>query len=344
MTEVIEGEVIDVPDKSLAQWTPKFVVTVDEAVARHDERIDYMRRVLKEGVHYGKIPGTGDKAALFKPGAESLCADMGLRPDPINDGAPILDFDGRDHNGEPFIYYQRKVNLYRLHPVTGDRVWVGAGSGSCTSWEDKYRWRTSVRTCPECGKAAIIKGKAEYGGGWICFRKKDGCGAKFPDGAVSITSQQAGRVANDRIADLANTILKMADKRALVAAVLNTTGVSDLFTQDLEDESTPDDEERARVEDSRTATAPKSNAVPADELVERAKRETATKDTSGAMADETRKSIDKARERANAVGTAAAQIRLKGWGYKTWAAFLAEGSALQAAEIIAVLGGERVSA
>ena len=32
-----------------------------------------------------------------------------------------------------------------------------------------------------------------------------------------------------------NTVLKMADKRALVAAVLNGTGASDVFTQDVED-------------------------------------------------------------------------------------------------------------
>jgi hypothetical protein len=37
-------------------------------------------------------------------------------------------------------------------------------------------------SCPACGKkGAIIKGKAEYGGGYLCFAKKGGCGAKFKD-------------------------------------------------------------------------------------------------------------------------------------------------------------------
>ena len=40
---------------------------------------------------------------------------------------------------------------------------------------------------------------------------------------------------NRPAADLANTILKMAKKRALVDAVLNTTGASQFFTQDVED-------------------------------------------------------------------------------------------------------------
>lgn len=38
----------------------------------------------------------------------------------------------------------------------------------------------SEAVCPDCGKAsAVIRGKAEYGGGWLCFKKKGGCGAKW---------------------------------------------------------------------------------------------------------------------------------------------------------------------
>ena len=36
------------------------------------------------------------------------------------------------------------------------------------------------QTCPECGDSkSVIKGKAEYGGGYLCFKKKGGCGAKW---------------------------------------------------------------------------------------------------------------------------------------------------------------------
>lgn len=37
------------------------------------------------------------------------------------------------------------------------------------------------KLCPKCQKPAIIQGKAEYGGGWLCFKKKGGCGTKFTD-------------------------------------------------------------------------------------------------------------------------------------------------------------------
>jgi len=80
-----------------------------------------------------------------------------------------------------------------------------------------------------------IKGKAEYGGGWLCFAKKGGCGAKFDVGDQAIEGQAIGRVPNPDIADVANTILKMADKRALVAAAIMATGYSDYLTQDIED-------------------------------------------------------------------------------------------------------------
>ena len=37
-------------------------------------------------------------------------------------------------------------------------------------------------SCPSCGKkGAIIKSKEEYGGGYLCYKKKGGCGAKFKD-------------------------------------------------------------------------------------------------------------------------------------------------------------------
>ena len=34
--------------------------------------------------------------------------------------------------------------------------------------------------CPKCGKTdSVIKGKPEFGGGWLCYSKKNGCGEKW---------------------------------------------------------------------------------------------------------------------------------------------------------------------
>ncbi len=179
-----------------------------------------MDAVMEVDVHYGVIPGT-PKPTLYKPGAEKLC--LTFRLDPQYDSTER--YDG-DH-----LTVKSKCTLY--HIATNQRI--GSGEGSCSARESKYAYRQASRKCPKCGKPAIIRGKEEYGGGWLCLSKKDGCGAKFAINAAAITTQPAGRVPNEDLPDQWNTVLKMADKRALIAAVLNATAASDIFTQDLED-------------------------------------------------------------------------------------------------------------
>jgi hypothetical protein len=112
---------------------------------------------------------------------------------------------------------------------------MGYGEGICTTREKKYGKRQGQRVCPDCDQPAIIKGKQEYGGGWVCFKKKGGCGNKWPDGAEVIESQTVGEIDNPEIPDLWNTVDKMASKRSRIDAILAVTGASALFTQDLED-------------------------------------------------------------------------------------------------------------
>lgn len=204
------------------------VMDIQAATNRRQALIEYTRQLMVPGRDFGKIPGTGDKPTLLKPGAEKLCSLFGLSP--VFDLATTdMDWMGERHGGEPFFYLQ-----YRCRLLRGEMV-VGEGVGSCNSWEKKYRYRQAERVCPVCGKSAIIKGKAEYGGGWLCFKKKDGCGAKFPDGDHSIEGQEAGQVKNPDPSDIVNTIDKMAQKRALIAATLIAVNASEFYTQDVED-------------------------------------------------------------------------------------------------------------
>jgi len=49
-------------------------------------------------------------------------------------------------------------------------------------YKGKADSQESTPACPVCKKTgAIIKGKEEFGGGWLCFGKKGGCGSKFTD-------------------------------------------------------------------------------------------------------------------------------------------------------------------
>jgi len=179
-----------------------------------------MRDVMKEGEHYGVIPGT-KKPSLFKAGAEKLVLTFRFDPQ----------YETTEKYDGAHLTVVSKCTLY--HIPSGQRF--GSGMGSCSSKESKYAYRESKRKCPHCAKETIIKGKAEYGGGWLCFKKQGGCGEKFPDGDPVIEKQEIGRTPNEDLADQYNTVLKMANKRSLVAAVLNTTAASDIFTQDMED-------------------------------------------------------------------------------------------------------------
>ena len=202
-------------------------MSIESAVERYNAVTEFVSRVLRKDVDYGVIPGT-EKRTLLKPGAEKLTTFFGLstRFELLE---RIEDWTGEQHGGEPFFYY-----LYRCRLFRGD-VLIAEGDASCNSREAKYRWREAQRACPACGQAAIIKGKEDFGGGWLCWKKKGGCGAKYPDGDQTIESQQTGRVFNADIADQVNTIQKMSQKRSLVGAVLLAVNASEFFTQDVED-------------------------------------------------------------------------------------------------------------
>lgn len=225
-------EIMRLPAEASAEiWMP--VLDLAAAVHRHNLMVEVSQQLMASGVDYGVIPGTNSRPVLLKPGAEKLCSLFGLSPE-VAEERNQLDWTGEEHNEEPFFYFYYRVK------ITKNGILLGEGVGSANSWEAKYRWRKQERTCPDCGTAAIIRGREEYGGGWVCFTKKGGCGAKFKAGDPVIEKQKTGRIPNPDVADLVNTLQKMAYKRALIAGVLIATNASEFFTQDLEDQHTID--------------------------------------------------------------------------------------------------------
>lgn len=162
---------------------------------------EVMKAVMQDGVHYGKVPGCGDKPTLLKPGAEKIMATFRLAADP-----QIEDLSGPD-----VIRYRVKVNM-----LTPDGGFVGAGIGECSSDEEKYKWKKAA-----CDEEYAATDEDRRRPKW-----KPGYGGKP---AFSINQVRTNP------ADVANTVLKMAKKRALVDGVLTATGASDIFTQDIED-------------------------------------------------------------------------------------------------------------
>ena len=214
---------------ALARMSDEEFATTMAAAKKGRERLhQVMRNMMTEGIHFGKIPGT-DKPTLLKPGAEVLCQMFHLVPDVK---ATVEYGDGLV---SPEITVRSRCVI---HAGSLDGPAVGTGEAAANSWERKWRYRAAERICPACKKPAIIKGSDKYGGGWVCWKKKDGCGKKWADGAAEIESQTAGLVANPDPYDLLNTITKIANKRAKLDAVITSTSSSDLLTQDM-DESVP---------------------------------------------------------------------------------------------------------
>jgi len=181
---------------------------------------EIMKAVMREGVHYGTIPGT-DKPTLYKAGAEKLCLTFH-----VADRYVVEDLSA----GTDAIRY--RVTCIGTHQHTG--VELGQGIGEASTGEEKYRWRRAV--CKE-----------EFEATPQALRR-----VKFAKGrGGSFYTQEQVRT---EPADLANTVLKMAAKRAKMAMVLNVLAASDAFTQDLEDLSdelrehlTEDEREAARL-------------------------------------------------------------------------------------------------
>lgn len=160
-----------------------------------------MKKVMKEGEHYGKIPGCGDKPTLLKPGAEKLCVTFRLAPD----YEEVSVTEEKD-----FISYRIKCKL--IHQTTGKLI--ATGLGTCNSREKKYFTRMVYpNKATEEERATAIRTETRRG--------------RNGEYDVLIIPQNPW--------DVQNTLYKMAAKRAQTAATLSAVGASDIFTQDIED-------------------------------------------------------------------------------------------------------------
>lgn len=180
---------------------PTLVTYTVKEILAHVELIQHvMKEVMQEGQHYGKIPGI-DKPTLLKPGAEKILETFRLASDP-----EVIDKSGSDN-----VTYRVKVTL--RHQLTG--AFIGAGVGECSTEEEKYKWRKPC--CDQEWEDTPSDRRREK---WIKPYDKE------PSKVKQIRTNPA---------DLANTVLKMAKKRALVDATLTATAASDIFVQDIED-------------------------------------------------------------------------------------------------------------
>ena len=238
---------------NLVPFDPQSIVT--QAIDMLQIVMDIREKVLKPDVDYGAIID-GGKPTLLKPGAEKLANAFKLAPK--FNGLSVVE----DWNTGLFFY---RYECLLVHRETGE-IW-GSGIGSCSTQEEKYgyRWMSADRVPSHLDKSTLPMRKgsitefefainaaktpdvdpkygkpAEY---WQAFKdamdnKTAIKGERKTAKGMSTTWSIGGdeyRVPNLNVFDTINTVDKMAQKRALVAAVLVATNASAHFTQDIED-------------------------------------------------------------------------------------------------------------
>ena len=181
---------------------------------------DLKDKVLKQGTDYGAATGESSKPSLLKPGAEKVAKILGYR-------AQFVAIDHRLECDTLFVNFGYKCIL-----IDKDGQAVMEGEGYCNSHEPKYRWKWADAPQPDKDTQAQMK---LMGTG----RNKNFGSRQQPRWAW-----QERRKADDTLSH-ANTMSKIAQKRAFVAAVLFASGLSEFFTQDIEDMPRTDDDQPA---------------------------------------------------------------------------------------------------
>ncbi|MQU56291.1 MULTISPECIES: hypothetical protein [Pseudomonas] len=192
------NEIIQMPTRESAGLTAAEVHRFSAVEIRQRVNLvqEVMQGIMKRETHYGTIPGT-QKPTLYKPGAEVLCVTFRV----------AQEYRIEDLSGPAVARY--RVTCVGRHQMTG--VALGEGVGECSSSEEKYKWRSVICKAELDATPENLRRKKYYKNG---------------NTADQIRTEPA---------DLANTILKMACKRAMIAMTLNVTAASDIFTQDIED-------------------------------------------------------------------------------------------------------------
>ena len=196
------GEIVDISSSDSAVMMKR---NLDELKTKLALVQQFMKEVMVEDQDYGTIPGT-DKPTLLNPGADKINFLYGFARH-IASKEENKDFA----TGQ----YDATVRVQLIHKATG--TVVGEGEGSCSTYESKYRYRWAFESELPRGidKASLSSREFES--------KKNG------------KKYFKYRVENPDLFDVWNTVLKMAVKRAYVAATLTATGLSGIFNQNEEE-------------------------------------------------------------------------------------------------------------
>ena len=190
----------------LGQYQAGIVMTPDDAKALDDQLRACTRAVLREGTDYGVIPGTNGDQVLLKPGAEKLLQWFGFAYT-----MHALDIERDDNGGKQGVTYRCTIVKRIGDPARGLPVEIATCEGYAGYDEDKFY---------QSAEQAQAKAEAKE----RMWAEKDRRVAN-PNKWKHLGEHRAPW----------NTIIKMAQKRALVGATIDATAAAGLFSTDEDD-------------------------------------------------------------------------------------------------------------
>lgn len=201
-----EVETQELAQQENTQILPSFptksqIAEYQEFLANYDS---FINGVLVDKVDYGEIPGV-EKPSLFKPGAEKLEKLMFLSHEKVCIEKIVTD---------DFISFTYQTRVY---DKAGNLK--ATCEGNCNSKEKKYRSVTvfeNQATPEQKEKGTRVEKQSKAGKKYFVYV-----------------------VEKDDYYDIQNTIMKMAQKRSYVGAILEATNSSGRFTQDVEEMEIP---------------------------------------------------------------------------------------------------------
>lgn len=161
-----------------------------------------LKNILTENHDYGKIQGCGDKPTLLKPGAEKILMALS-----ITSSYELVEHT-ESFEDKGFFAYTVKCTLLK----NGQKITEGLGHANSKEKKWAYEFVYEKDLPPGTDKELLKKKKIESAKG-------------------TFYKYEIEADANSK----ANTILKMAKKRAQIDAVLTVASLSEIFTQDFDD-------------------------------------------------------------------------------------------------------------
>lgn len=230
---------------------------VDIMLANRKHVIDRVKPILITGVDVYSIPGAKPddnghvKQSLGKPGAEKLAAIFNLAVS-FEIDRETMEAIGATLSGRQYVAYKAIV--------TSAGVFKGEGRGASFIEEKRNSYRMIFET--------------EFNG--LTNEEKETCQGPFAGKSKSTGKPYTyWRIPEAPVFDplALNKTIKMAQKSAFVDGIIRVTGMSDLFTQDVEDMS-PDQFEPPKAEPKPpVATAPSQEAPkPAEPVAQEVKQ------------------------------------------------------------------------